>query len=120
MAFVRSLVLFTITHLTDQYTLRHLSNTEIFLAEAILVYGLDRPSLRRVQNNNKQKKEPLVHNGESRPLFFPSSRYVVVKTTFLGNFRSILILEHVVSGIKITFTKSSVTPVKGKFPKQVT
>ena len=82
--------------------------------------GLDRPSQRLLENKKQEKEQLVLHagNSESRTRFLPSSHDVVVKTKVLGNFLSILILEPVVSGVKILFTKSSVTAVKRKFPNK--
>ena len=100
MTFPRSLLLSS-THSRDlcietSYQQRNLSRR-------CPVVSLDRPSQRLLQNK-KQEKEQLLHhagNSESRTRFLPSSHDVVVKTKVLGNFLSILILEPVVSGVKI-------------------
>lgn len=68
------------------------------------------------------EEESLGHRAgrsdcESRPCFLPSSYGVIAKTKFLKNVLSILIFRQAVSGIKISYTKSSVTAVKGKFLK---
>lgn len=102
-------------------TLRYRSNTEIFLADAMLVVWTGLASLLRLQNN-KQKKEPLVHhagNGESRPRFLPSSHSVVVKTKVLGNFLSILIFRTGRFRYKNTVYQTKCDRYKRKFPIQV-